>query len=247
MISSVIPWQKYSWSLPGLISTKGRTAIEDERPGSLDGSRRGVRRRSHRDIHGSQIPKELARRAIAPIGIFLERFVDDGLERSRQRGVQREKRRLQPVQEMIEDRRGGIALKRRSPGRHLEQHDSQCKQVRARIEPSSRGPVPATCNLPFQQHVRTLLSSPDVVGPSGSWVENRLEELRHTEVENLDALVIGNHHVARLQIPVHDSCGVSTREAVSHLSGEGDRLREWKAGAGHSGADAGCDPERVPS
>ena len=30
MISSVIPWQKYSWSFPGLRSTKGSTAIEDD-------------------------------------------------------------------------------------------------------------------------------------------------------------------------------------------------------------------------
>ena len=57
---------------------------------------------------------------------------------------------------------------------------------------------------------------------------DRLQELRHTEVENLDAVVVGNHDVARFQIPVDDPRGVSTRQPVSHLRGEGDRLREWK-------------------
>ena len=133
MISSVIPWQKYSWSLPGLMIDERQNG-DRGRTGRFGEGHRGVRRRSRRDIHGPQIPKELARRAIAPIGIFLERLVDDGVERSRQRGVQGEKRRLQPIQELIEDCRGRIALKRRSPGRHLEQHDAECKQVRARIE-----------------------------------------------------------------------------------------------------------------
>jgi hypothetical protein len=201
MISSVIPWQKYSWSLPGLISTKGSTAIE-----------------------------QFTRRAIASIRVFLERLVDDDLERSRQGGLQGEERRLGPVQEMIEDCRSRIALKRRSPCRHFEEHDSQRKQIRARIERPPEGL--------FRRHVpgcsdRTSPAALLCCGrrplrvPGG----DRLEELRHTEVENLDALVVGNHDVARLQIAVHDSDRVGTGQRVSHLSGERDRLREWKPGA----------------
>jgi hypothetical protein len=99
----------------------------------LNGGRHGICGRRDRVGHSSEIPQELVRRPIASIGVLFERLVDDDLERSRQRRVKREQGRLAPVQEMIEHRRNGIALKRRSAGRHFETDHSECKQVRARV------------------------------------------------------------------------------------------------------------------
>ena len=59
---------------------------------------------------------------------------------------------------------------------------------------------------------------------------SRPEELRHAEVENLDAIVVGNHHVAGLQIAVQNSGGMRARQALGDLSGDSERLRErqWR-------------------
>ena len=228
-----------------------RTHIDERQYGdrgrqaTLGGRRWRVHGRSNRVLHGSQIPQELARRAIASIRVFLEGPVDDDLERSRQSGLQGEQWRLRPVQEMIKDGRSRIALKRGCPGCHFEQHDSQCKEIRARIKGLPEGL--------FGRHVACCSDSTSAAAlffcrrwalPPG---RDRLEELRHTEVENLDALVVGNHHVARLQVPVHDS---RRREHTpARQPSERRRRSSSRVEARHrqSGADANCGPERVPS
>jgi hypothetical protein len=117
-----------------------RTHIDERQHGNrrreatLGRRRRQRHGRRQRDVHGSQILQNLGRRAITSIRVFLEGFIDDDLERTWQRGLQGEKRGLRPVQEVIEDCCSRIALKRRSPSRHFEKHDSQRKQVRARID-----------------------------------------------------------------------------------------------------------------
>ena len=118
-------------------------------------------------------------------------------------GLQGEQRRLRPVQEMIEDGRSRIALKRGSSRSPFRKHDSQCKQVRARIERPPEGLFGrhVACRADRASAAALIFRRRRALRPG----RDRLEELRHTEVENLDALVVGNHHVARLQVPVHDS------------------------------------------
>ncbi len=153
-------------------------------------------------------------------------------QRRGQRRVQCERRGRLPVQELIEDRCRRVACERCSSGRHLEQHDSQREEIRARIE--------RLAERLFRRHVadRADRASRRWMTRQPSWSSlriprrDRLEELRHSEVENLDAIVVGNHDVAGLQVAVQDSRGVSTRKPLGHLRREGERFRERERSAG---------------
>ena len=52
------------------------------------------------------------------------------------------------------------------------------------------------------------------------------EELRETEIENLDEAVLGKHHVLGFEIPVHDAGLVRLCETVGDLGGELQKLVE---------------------
>ncbi len=132
------------------------------------------------------------------------------------------------------------------PGRHLEQHDSQCEKVGPRVErPSERlfrrhvadgaERRPGRRYLAWRRHV--------VLFPR----RNGPEELGDAEVEDLDAIVVGNHDVRRLQISVQDSRGVSARKPVRDLSSEGQHPRERKRNAVRSRTRAGFAPGPAPS
>jgi hypothetical protein len=55
---------------------------------------------------------------------------------------------------------------------------------------------------------------------------DRIEKLRHAEVENLDPIVVRNHDVARLQVAVEHPGGVSAREPLGDLRRERQHFRE---------------------
>ena len=133
-------------------------------------SRAGVR-----GIDASQILEELARRPIASLRILLEGFVDEGRQRRGQRRVQRQRRGGPPVQELIENRRRCAALKRRSPGRHLEKNRLPERKGRCARRASFRAPVRETCSRPCRQSLPLLDISLAVVAPSGSHVESGLK------------------------------------------------------------------------
>ena len=56
-------------------------------------------------------------------------------------------------------------------------------------------------------------------------------EFGHTEVENLDQPVAGNHHVFRFQVAVHNAGGMGFRQSIRNLCGNVNHLGQ-RNGAG---------------
>ena len=53
----------------------------------------------------------------------------------------------------------------------------------------------------------------------------RLDELRHSEIQELHHSLLGHEDVLRFQIPVHDAYGVCGRERIRHLDRKTESLR----------------------
>ena len=174
--------------------------------------------------------KKIGCRPIAPLGILVQRLLDDRRQRHGHLGIQARGRRWLPVQELIEDGGERLAGERRAAGRHLEDHGAERKDVGAGID----------------RLAERLLRSHITGGPEREAVGRRVtshgrglrirggrrpEELGQSEVENLDPFLGGDHHVAGLQIPVQDTRGVRARQAVSQLAGDGQCLRQRQRGA----------------
>ena len=182
-----------------------------------------------RGVDASQILQTFVRGQVASLRILLQGFVDDRRQGCGEVGVQRLERRGRPIQELVENRGDRSACERSSPGRHLEKNDPKREKVRARVECLSERLLRRHVPDGAKSHARAGL--PPHYGfcvPS----RPRREKLGQPEVENLDAIVFGNHDVTGLQIPVQNSRGMGTGKALGHLSPEGQRLRERKRGAG---------------
>ena len=146
-------------------------------------------------------------------------------------GVERARRGVPPIQELIEHCRRCVALERRSPGRHLEEDDPQREQVRARIERFSE--------RLFGRHVARRAERRPAAGLLPRHRDRlrvprrcRRKDLRQSEVEDLDAIGVGHHDIAGLEVPVQDSGSVGRRKALGHLRREGQRPRNGQRSAG---------------
>ena len=129
-------------------------------------------------------------------------------------------------QDRRDERRLVVARERPAPGGHLVEHGAEREHVRPRV-----GLFPAEL---FGRHVRNRaddralggqvvglrhrlarVSSPDTTGATNA--------LREPEVEQLDAR-LREHHVAGLEIPVHDPFAMGGLERRSDLRTESHRL-----------------------
>ena len=97
------------------------------------------------------------------------------------------------------------------PGQHLVQHDADPVHVRGRSD------VPALGLL--RRHVARGTddgSRPGIGAPLG--------QPRHAEVGHLDPAVMGDQHIAGLDVPVHDALRVRGSQRTRQLLGDVDRL-----------------------
>ena len=121
---------------------------------------------------------------------------------------------------------GESPMNGRTAGHHLVQHRAEAEDVRPRVDL-------AALRL-FGRHVRGRAD--DLPPRSAATVRvrrrgaiGRLEQLRQPEVEDLDAIVVGDHHVRRLQVTVDDAGFVRRGEGIGNLHAVAQRLRDGEA------------------
>ena len=235
MSSSVRPSLKYAFSASGLRFANGRTRSIDSPPRAATAVagagragarlRAGGRMRARCDPASNLIDlvAHVPRRLNSPIAIFLETPLDQSAERPGQvapAGANRRRR-------IAEDRgqQGGrtSSLKRPRAGRGLVKEYSKREHVGTRVQ------LPAF-DL-FGRHVRQGPHHHAVAGAHGGLVlgaagPRRIVRFGEPEVQHLHAPVGRHHHVARLQIPVHDALVVRGGEGLC----EGDRqLQQFRS------------------
>src|SRR5262245_51916080 len=171
----------------------------------------------------------------AAIGILAQAAVDDARElrwgsgRDLENGWRR----------VFQDRRDRLqrsgARKRLAPGDHLVEQYSKAEDIGARVYLAAFGL--------FRRHVTDRADDQACVGKLrdgarrdlGSRLARLLllDQLGEPEVEDLDAAVVGNHHVARLEIPVDDAGTMGGRETVGDLDADAQYATDRKALARH--------------
>ena len=120
-------------------------------PRGLDDAGAAGRRARHlADVlaHALQIPREVARRGVALVGVLGEAALDDPAQRRRSLRVDlRHRLRL-----VLDDRRQRLAprvpLERALARRHLVEDRAERELVRAEVHRPARSPAPATCSRP---------------------------------------------------------------------------------------------------
>ncbi len=167
------------------------------------------------------VPREVARRGVALLGVLLQAPLDDPPERSGHARVDLR----DGLDVFANDRRQG--LRRRAPLEgalargHLVEDRAHGKLVRTKVEGLAAGLLGrhVADRAEHRAGLRRL---------SGRQIRDLLglllEELGEPEVEDLDRAVLRDHHVLGLQVPVDDPGGVRLGEPVGHLVGEVEQL-----------------------
>ena len=172
-----------------------------------------------------QLTPEIGRVLPTVLGIFGQAFLDDVVERGRRHRLNlRDRLRLVP-QDRGDERRLRRAGERLLPRRHLVEHAPEREDVRARVGV-----------LPFQLLGRHVLERPEDrallrevhlgrQGRQARLLRRRRHRLRQPEVEQFHA-GLRDHHVAGLQVPVHDPLPVRFVESVGDLDSVAQCLLE---------------------
>ena len=200
------------------------------RPLAALAPRRDLRRHAGLRALGDplQLVGHVARALPAVLGILRQARPHDPVERGRRHRLDaRDRRRL-----LLHDRRDerGLARagERLAPGDHLVEHGAERENVRARVG-----------LLALELFRRHVLEGPEdrsglreVRGAGDGRQRRQARLLRHgghrlgeSEVEQLHAR-LREHHVAGLQVPVHDPLPVRLVERVGDLDPEAQRLVE---------------------
>ena len=139
--------------------------------------------------HGNELVVQGARRRVALGRLLREAALDDALDLRRDGGELREGGRLLD-DDRVEELRLLALVERPTPGQHLVQHHADAPHVR-------RGPDVARTDL-LRRHVgRRARHRRRLV--------NRSVVASEAEVEHARAIVLVDHHVARLEVAVNDS------------------------------------------
>ncbi len=154
-------------------------------------------------------------------------MLDDPRQMSRQGFVDIGNRRRLITQDAGHQRCRRVPLKGTTPGGHLIENDSHGEQIgslvhRLAVELLRRHVGRSTHQHPFacQSRPRRHLGQLAVLARRGR------SQLCQAEIEDLDASVLGHHHVGGFQIAMDDAFVVRHREGVGHGNRDLEELRQ---------------------
>ncbi len=176
----------------------------------------------------AELSADVAGALPALVGILREAGLDDPVESGRRRGLDRRDRRRLGVQDRSDERRLARAGERPLPCRHLVEHGAEGEDVRSRVrllalELFGRHVLQRPQDRPFLRQRRSRRRQRG--DEQGVRFRLRPAQLRQAEVEELHAR-LRQHHVAGLQVPVHDPMPMRLVQRVGDLDAVAQRLLE---------------------
>ena len=213
-----------------------RTGVVVNRPARHTGTDRGhLPRRvagDHRHGGGDRRPcdhpfhirAELRRALVAVVGALRQRMHDDGVDLGGDTGIDRRGGRGHFTDVLIRDRHRGVPGERRLPGQQFVEQNAGGVEVAARVDDFTAGLLGG--EVLRGTHHRTRRG-------------HRLAGLVHgagdSEVHHLHVTGASEHHVARLDVAVHDPVPVRVVECGQHA--RGDLKRTFREQAASTGQD----------
>ena len=179
-----------------------------------------------------QVEIELARRLVAVGRVLGERLAHQRLDVGRHRVVEARQRLGLLREDALGRLRHRRAGERRASGEHLVEHRPEREQIGAMVDL-------AAAQLLGRHVVQRAQHHPGHGEPERLRVigRRRREELGQPEVEHLDSLPPGEHHVRALDVAVHDAAAVRVVEGVGHLHRDLERVGHLDRTTGQAGGE----------
>ena len=134
------------------------------------------------------------------------------------------------MKNLVEQRRGRVAAKRRGARRHLVENDAKREHIGSGIERLAKGLLRrhVARGSHHRPRVRPMLGERRAIGVG----LNGTQELGEAKVENFHMTIGREHHVLRLEIPMDDIGRVRLGETLPDLDGELELFFRWKRARG---------------
>ena len=202
--------------------TGGRKRHAAEQPGETSPAISG-RRNPGAETGWPDQPSEgkgqIARRLKTLIALFFQAVLDHARQRRGDRRIGGAQLRRVVLEDGTQRLDGGLALERALAADHFVQHGAEAEDVAAMIGGLAAHLLGRHVSGGAEDHALRRVVRCAIRVASRPPAE-RLAQLRQTEIENLDAAIVGDEHVLGLDVPVDDAFLVRGGETGRH----GDRV-----------------------